>query len=506
MWTVVFLGIASLLWLMQLALGPQGMAAEGWLRGLDHVALAFAVLAAAQLLLTLLLPLIRRSGADGQSARADLLRTLLAAVVYIGVFFLYVHFGLGFDITALLATSAALSLVVGLALQATLGNLFAGISIELERVVRVGDYVRRGALAGRVVSLGWRSIHMRSEAGSMLVVPNSSITSDLLEVIPDGEPYRHEIEFVVSEEHPPGLVMQAATRVLRSQIPGLCEAKSADVILREIQPDSGVFRYAARFYVSAVSQRHTVGSNIMERMWYELARLDERSVAHEKSIDELLSRSTSWGPVLRRALSSEAPELETQLLKSAQVRRYARHERFRERGVSLILEGGVTEPRAPTDAAVELDEVLARVTRSVGDDTFHSRLDYESVHSLEALGVNYVGPMAGKLCRRIAEATDDPWIAYRAFAAFIPAGSSRDGFLMQAPHESLRLMRAGTWLGLESPPAGYDVLRLYRAHENSTLLSWHVEDFRVALEACPRDAPSALAALLRRKMSARDAG
>ena len=401
-----------------------------------------------------------------------MLRTLLAAVVYIGVFFLYVHFGLGFDITALLATSAALSLVVGLALQATLGNLFAGISIELERVVRVGDYVRRGTLAGRVVSLGWRSIHMQSDAGSMLVVPNSSITSDLLEVIPDGEPYRHEIEFVVSEEHAPGLVMQSATRVLRSGIPGLCEAKSADVVLREIQPDSGVFRYAARFYVSAVSQRHAIGSNIMERMWYELARLDERSIAHEKSGEELQSRSNTWGPVLRRALSNEDPELETQLFKSAQIRRYARHERFRERGVSLILEGSLSEPRAPTDAAVELKEVLARVTRAPGDDTRHSRLDYESFHSLEALGVNYVGPMAGTLCRRIAQATDDPWVAYRAFAAFIPEGSQRDEFLMQAPRESLRLMRAGAWLGLASQPAGYDVLRLYRAHENSTLLSW----------------------------------
>jgi len=115
--------------------------------------------------------------------------------------------------------------------------------------VRVGDYVRRGTLAGRVVSLGWRSIHMQSDAGSMLVVPNTNITSDLLEVIAEGQPYRHEIEFVVSEQHAPGLVMQSATRVLRSGIPGLCEAKSADVVLREIQPGSGVFRYAARFYV-----------------------------------------------------------------------------------------------------------------------------------------------------------------------------------------------------------------------------------------------------------------
>jgi len=499
MWTIVLLGIAALLWLMELALGPQGMAAESWLRGLDHVALGFAVLAAAQLLLTLLLPFIRRSGSSAQTARADLLRTLLAAVVYIGVFFLYVHFGLGFDITALLATSAVLSLVVGLALQATLGNLFAGISIELDRVVRVGDYVRRGALAGRVVSLGWRSIHMQSDAGSMLVVPNSTITSDLLEVIPEGEPYRHEIEFVVSDEHAPGLVMQSATRVLRSGIAGLCEAKSADVVLREIQPDSGVFRYAVRFYVSVVSQRHAVGSNIMERMWYELARLDERSIAHEKSGAELQSRSNIWGPVLRRALSDEDPELESQLIKSSRIRRYARHESYRERGVSLILEGSLSEPRATTDAAAELKEVLALVTNGAADDTRHSRLDYESFHNLEALGINYMGPMAGTLCRRVAQATDDPWVAYRAFAAFLPEGARRDDFLMQAPRESLHLMRAGVWLGLASQPTGHDELRLYRAHENSTLLSWTTEDFSAALEACGGHASSPLAAIIRRR-------
>lgn len=499
MWTIVFLGIAALLWLMELALGPQGMAAESWLRGLDHVALGFAVLAAAQLLLTLLFPHIRRSGSTAQSARADLLRTLLAAVVYIGVFFLYVHFGLGFDITALLATSAALSLVVGLALQATLGNLFAGISIELDRVVRVGDYVRRGTLAGRVVSLGWRSIHMQSDAGSMLVVPNSSITSDLLEVIPEGEPYRHEIEFVVADEHAPGLVMRSAIRVLRSGIPGLCEAKSSDVVLREIQPDSGVFRYAARFYVSAVSQRHAIGSNIMERMWYELARLDERSIAHEKSDEELQSRYNTWGPVLRRALSNEDAGLESQLFKNAQIRRYARHERYRERGVSLILEGSLSEPREPIDAAVELKEALARVTKAPGDDTLHSRLDYETSHNLETLGINYAGPMAEALCRRVAQATDDPWVAYRAFAAFLPEGAQRDEFLMQAPRKSLRLLRAGAWLGLASQSAGYDVLRVYRAHENSTLLSWTMEDFSAALEAGAGHASSPLAALIRRR-------
>ena len=497
MWTIVFLGFAALLWLMELALAPQGMSTQSGLRALDRVALGFATLAAAQLLLTLLYPLIRRGDSPGQTVRTDLLRTLLAAVVYLSVFFLYVHFGLGFDITALLATSAALSLVVGLALQATLGNLFAGISIELERMVRVGDYVRRGALAGRVISLGWRSIHMRSDSGSILILPNSSVTSEVLEVVAEGEPYRHEIEFTVSEQHAPGLVIQLATRVLRSGIPGLCAECHGDVILREIQPDNGTFRYAARFYVVAVSQRNAVGSSIVERMWYELARLDQPSRPDEKDGAEVKSGAASWWPVLRNALANESSELEGQLLRTAQVRRYARQERYRERGVSLIVEGSLSESRSPTDALPELKEVLARVKQAEGDDMHHSRLDYDSFHNLKTLGTNSVGPMAGRLSERIAEATADPWVAYQAFAAFIPEGRQREEFLTHAPRDSLRLMQAGTWLGMTLHPTGHDVLHIYRAQENSTLLSWSIEAFRASLDASSGRASSRLAMLLR---------
>jgi small-conductance mechanosensitive channel len=112
--------------------------------------------------------------------RTDLLQALLSGIVFLGAFFAYVHWVLGVDITGLLATSAVLSVIVGFALQATLGNVFAGISIELEHRVRVGDFVRRGALGGEVIALSWRSVHVRSENGSILVVPNSAITSDVL--------------------------------------------------------------------------------------------------------------------------------------------------------------------------------------------------------------------------------------------------------------------------------------------------------------------------------------
>lgn len=226
---------------------------------------------------------------------------------------------------------------------------------------------------------------MRSDAGSILIVPNSSVTSEVLEVIPEGEPYRHEIEFTVSEQHAPGVVIQLATRVLRSGIPGLRDVRLGDLILREIQTDNGAYRYAVRFYVSAVSQRNAIGSSILERVWYELARLDQRSAAHDQSGEEMKSFDASWWPILRSALANESPELETQLLKTAHVRRYARQEVYRERGVSLIVEGSLSESRSPTDAVVELKEVLTRITKGAdGDDMHHFRLDYDSFHNLKA--------------------------------------------------------------------------------------------------------------------------
>jgi small-conductance mechanosensitive channel len=496
MWTIVFLGFAALLWLMELALSPQGMASDSALHGLDRVALGFASLAGAQLLMSLLYQLIRRGGPAGRTIRSDLLRTLLAAVVYLSVFFLYVHLGLGFDITALLATSAVLSLVVGLALQATLGNLFAGVSIELEHRVQIGDYVRRGTLAGQVLSLGWRSIHMRGDAGSILVVPNSSVTSDVLEVVPEGQPYRHEIDFTVSEQHAPGLVMQMATRVLRSGMPGLCETGLGDVIYRGIQPESGAYRYTARFYISAVSQRNAIGSSVLERVWYELARLDQRELAYERTGEAIKFDETPWRPILRSALANESPDLEAQLLKSAQIRRYARQERYAEREISLIVEGSLSESRSPAGAVMELKEILAEITKVRGNETHRGRLDYDSYHNLKTLGINYVGPMADRLCRRIADATDDPWVAYQVFAAFIRDSGQREEFLTHAPRESLRLMRQGTWLGLAPHPTGHDVLHIYRAHENCTLLLWSAAEFRASFDASPDRAASPLAALL----------
>ena len=99
-----------------------------------------------------------------------------------------------------------------------------------------------------------------------------------------------------------------------------------------------------------------------------------------------------------------------------------------------------------------------------------------------------MGPLSDRLCERIASGTDDPWVAYQAFAAFVqPAGRCQE-FLKHAPRESQRTLPAGSWLGADPGQ--------FSARENCTLLVWSAEEFRQALRGASAAAVPQLAALL----------
>ncbi|MEO6462290.1 MAG: mechanosensitive ion channel family protein [Candidatus Eisenbacteria bacterium] len=84
--------------------------------------------------------------------------------------------GLGVEITPLLAALGIGSLAVGLALQPTLTNVFAGFNLSLAQRMRVGDFVRlEGGQEGRIVDIGWRSTEIRSIGDSIILVPNAKL-------------------------------------------------------------------------------------------------------------------------------------------------------------------------------------------------------------------------------------------------------------------------------------------------------------------------------------------
>src|SRR4029453_2867386 len=81
----------------------------------------------------------------------------------------------GVNVLSLLTTSAVLTAVVGLALQNTIANVFAGLALQIDRTFGIGDWVQVGAHIGRIAEIKWRSTLLWTEDGDLLVVPNSHV-------------------------------------------------------------------------------------------------------------------------------------------------------------------------------------------------------------------------------------------------------------------------------------------------------------------------------------------
>jgi small-conductance mechanosensitive channel len=81
---------------------------------------------------------------------------------------------------ALLASSAVIALVVGLASQRTLGNFVAGILIAVTQPLRLGDRVEIGGVEGSVEDIGLTYTTLRLDDDSRFVVPNEKLASDTI--------------------------------------------------------------------------------------------------------------------------------------------------------------------------------------------------------------------------------------------------------------------------------------------------------------------------------------
>ncbi len=88
---------------------------------------------------------------------------------------------LGVSLTAVWTTLGVGSVAIGLALQATLSNLFAGITILADRPISPGDHIMLGAggpgLEGEVVRIGWRATELQTPAKETAFIPNAMMAS-----------------------------------------------------------------------------------------------------------------------------------------------------------------------------------------------------------------------------------------------------------------------------------------------------------------------------------------
>jgi MscS family membrane protein len=83
----------------------------------------------------------------------------------------------GFNLTTVLAGLGIGGIAIAFAAQKTLENLFGGISVLADEVIRVGDYCRFGDRAGTVEDISLRSTRIRTDERTQLSIPNGAVAA-----------------------------------------------------------------------------------------------------------------------------------------------------------------------------------------------------------------------------------------------------------------------------------------------------------------------------------------
>ncbi|MBD3225803.1 MAG: mechanosensitive ion channel [Caldithrix sp.] len=119
------------------------------------------------------LPLERKS----KQVIPEVVRKMTNFVIFLLAIFGIVSFVFGKALTGLLATTGMTAMIIGLAVQMNISNVFSGIALNLERPFRVGDWVKIATYdAGKVTDISWRTTKLQDVSGHNWNVPNAYVS------------------------------------------------------------------------------------------------------------------------------------------------------------------------------------------------------------------------------------------------------------------------------------------------------------------------------------------
>lgn len=193
--------------------------------------------------------------------------SILQDAIVVGVFIVVATFV--FE-EKLLTTSAVGAVVIGFALQDTLGNAFAGLAIQIDKPFHVGDWVRVAGFEGRVHEITWRATKLRTKPGNLVVLPNNAVSKEAITNY--SEPAvatRIEFEVGVSYLCPPNDAKAAIHEAL-DRAPGVLRAPAPDVLLVDFADSAIVYR--ARFWISDFDRDEAIRDEVRSAVYYTFRR------------------------------------------------------------------------------------------------------------------------------------------------------------------------------------------------------------------------------------------
>ncbi|HUR33314.1 MAG TPA: mechanosensitive ion channel family protein [Vicinamibacterales bacterium] len=172
----------------------------------------------------------------------------------------------------ILAATAVSAVVLGLALQDTLGNFFAGLAIQIEKPFSVGHWVSIRGADGMVSEITWRATKMRTKAGNFVIVPNSVLSKDT--IVNYSEPTldtRLELELGVSYDVAPNRVKSTILHAIKDQ-PLISGVVAPEVLIVNFNDSS--ITYRIRVWTTDFGADDRLRDRIRSAVYYAFRRSD----------------------------------------------------------------------------------------------------------------------------------------------------------------------------------------------------------------------------------------
>jgi small-conductance mechanosensitive channel len=203
-------------------------------------------------------------------------------------FFLVLLRAEGVEISALITTSAVVTVTLGIALQDTLGNLLGGLSLQLDDSINVGDWIRYDDRFGRVVAMTWRHISFETNGGERVVLPNSMLVKNKFTLMGRKKgptrKWRRSIGIALEEAVSPSRVIDLIEKTLcEADIPGVAQDPKPTVVLSDLE--KGCARYQVRYWLTDFTRDEVTDSAVRTHLYFALRRSDIALAASATEIE-----------------------------------------------------------------------------------------------------------------------------------------------------------------------------------------------------------------------------
>lgn len=202
---------------------------------------------------------------------SSIVKTILSVIIYIVSFFIvFQSFFPNVQLAPLFTGSTIIGIVVGLALQDTLGNLFAGLAIQADQPFQVGDVVTistRGV--GVVESVSWRGVKIRTFNNRLLMISNSVLGKETIEVAPKDNLNARSVWFNSLYSNSPARTIQAVRDAVR-QVENV-SAKIRPVVRIRNLGDNGI-DWEVKYWLDDYARQNDTDALIRLRIWYVFQR------------------------------------------------------------------------------------------------------------------------------------------------------------------------------------------------------------------------------------------